>query len=478
MAFDSALRIVVDTRTGERSLRRFRGELQQTESRGKRTFDSLGKVALGFSGVIAGLGLGRIFTSAIKNAADYEAQMLSLDSVIRATGASAGFTAGQLEEQARALAFATLQSTEGVLSAQRVLLTFRSVTGDTFREAIGLSADLSTVFGTSMSQSATQLGKALEDPVRGITALRRSGVSFTESQKDTIQALVETNRQAEAQALILGELQRQVGGAAEGQAGGLAGAFDTLGQSVEEFGLAMTESLGQEGGLLVRYLDLVTRSVQNLEQALFPDDTLRAAQLWNDIEELQGRINEMEEGGVPSFRTRVYEGLKSELEEAEAEYQKLVDRREAQRKADAEAEQAAIDAEIERRKEAEREKAKLREEIAQKVHKEQAEARATAVAGITEQLQNELLALSLTERELLSHEMAVAGATSSERELALATFDASQKLRDQARAAEEAAEAQQDYERRLSTLKGRLDPVAEDFERFANSAALLRLALE
>lgn len=91
-----------------------------------------------------------------------------------------------------------------------------------------------------------QLGKALEDPVQGINALKRVGVTFTDSQKDMIAAMVETGDVAGAQALILETLERQVGGAGEAEAGGLTGATHHLksawGNLLEE--LARTPVVG------------------------------------------------------------------------------------------------------------------------------------------------------------------------------------------------------------------------------------------
>ena len=83
-----------------------------------------------------------------------------------------------------------------------------------------------------MRTAALQLGKALEEPEIGLSALRRVGVSFSEEQKEQIKVLSLTGRQAEAQSLILKALKEQVGGAGEGAAGGLAGAFDTLGDNI------------------------------------------------------------------------------------------------------------------------------------------------------------------------------------------------------------------------------------------------------
>ena len=98
--------------------------------------------------------------------------------------------------------------------------------------------------GTNLSSSAIMLGRALEDPEKGLTALTRTGTVFTDAQKDMVKQLVETGKLQEAQVLILKELEAQYGGTAEAAAKGYAGALDTLAQRQQEFLLAINDTLG------------------------------------------------------------------------------------------------------------------------------------------------------------------------------------------------------------------------------------------
>jgi len=82
----------------------------------------------------------------------------------------------------------------------------------------------------------------LQDPIRGVTALRRTGISFTASQLDTIKAMVESNRILDAQKLILGEVNKQVEGSAaaygttlEGQLQRARKAFDQVAEQLARF---------------------------------------------------------------------------------------------------------------------------------------------------------------------------------------------------------------------------------------------------
>ena len=164
-----------------------------------------------------------------------ESQTLKLEAILKATGNAAGQTASDIEELAVSIGKNTLASVQGARDAAGVLLTFKSITGETFGEVLKLSQDLAAVGFGSIQTAAVQLGKALEEPEIGLSALRRVGVSFTEAQKEQIKVLSLTGQQAKAQALIIKALKEQVGGAGEGAAGGLAGAFDTLGENITLF---------------------------------------------------------------------------------------------------------------------------------------------------------------------------------------------------------------------------------------------------
>ena len=182
-------------------------------------------------GTLAAVVLGKF----IKAGAKAESQFLKLNAILKATGNAAGQTATDIEVLAESIGKNTLASVQGARDAAGVLLTFKSITGETFGEVLKLSQDLAAVGFGSIQTAAIQLGKALEEPEIGLSSLRRVGVSFTEQQKEQIKVLSLTGQQAKAQALILKALRDQVGGAGEGAAGGLSGAFDTLAENVNLF---------------------------------------------------------------------------------------------------------------------------------------------------------------------------------------------------------------------------------------------------
>lgn len=169
----------------------------------------------------------------------------SSEALIRATGNAAGVTASQLEDEARAIALNTLASVDGIRQAQNILLTFNKIQGNVRSDAVGLSQDLAQVFGGTAASQATQLGKALQDPIKGITALTRVGVTFTDQQKEQIKTLQQSGDILSAQAIILNELKGQVGGvAAAVSSGTLAGGYDEFIQRLQETSRSIADSSG------------------------------------------------------------------------------------------------------------------------------------------------------------------------------------------------------------------------------------------
>jgi phage-related protein len=126
----------------------------------------------------------------------------------------------RLVSYAEATARATGIDTNSIKITQAKLLTFKELAasagelGGEFDRATQAAINLAAAGFGSAETNAVQLGKALQDPIKGLTALSRSGVTFTEVEKERIKTLVESNKVSEAQILILEAIETQVGGTA------------------------------------------------------------------------------------------------------------------------------------------------------------------------------------------------------------------------------------------------------------------------
>ncbi|WP_417255364.1 phage tail length tape measure family protein [Celeribacter halophilus] len=170
-----------------------------------------------------------------------EKAVAAVEAGLASMGDVAGYTSQQLQDMASELQNKSLYGDEEILQKVTAnLLTFGNVSDDVFARAQQASLDLSARLGQDLQSSTVMLGKALNDPVKGITALTRVGVAFTEQQKDQIKAMAEAGDVAGAQGLILDELNKQYAGQAEAlrnlPAGQIQAASMAIGDAMEKVG--------------------------------------------------------------------------------------------------------------------------------------------------------------------------------------------------------------------------------------------------
>jgi hypothetical protein len=151
---------------------------------------------------------------------------------IKSTGGVANVTESDIAGLAKRLSEMTGVEDDTVRSSSNLLLSFRNVRNEIgqgnqiFDEAqtaiLNISAAMAGAGGSdgvdSLKGATIQVGKALNDPIRGLTLLQRVGVAFTDQQKKQITTLVDDNNLLGAQRIVLGELRKEFGGAAVSQA--------------------------------------------------------------------------------------------------------------------------------------------------------------------------------------------------------------------------------------------------------------------
>lgn len=182
-----------------------------------------------------------VISSSIASFSESAKVTAQLDAVLRSTKGAAGLAKDELTAMASQLERTTTFSDEAILSAENMLLTFTKVGRDVFPQATQTILDMSTALGQDTKSSAIQLGKALNDPIEGITALRRVGVSFNEQQREQIATMVEAGDTMGAQKLILQELATEFGGSASAQAQTFQGRMEQLSNQVDN----MKERIGE-----------------------------------------------------------------------------------------------------------------------------------------------------------------------------------------------------------------------------------------
>jgi hypothetical protein len=209
----------------------------------------------------------------VKAFSESEDMIAQTNAVLKSTGGIAGVTADQVTKLATALQKTTKFSDEDVRSAENLLLTFTSIGKDIFPQATKTVLDMATALGEDTKSASIQLGKALQDPILGVTALRRVGVNFSEDQKNVIANLVETGQKAKAQQLILKELQTEFGGSAEAAGKTFAGSLAILKNNLND----VQEQLGQViVTRLTPFISKALEAVASVDWAAVIDRTINA----------------------------------------------------------------------------------------------------------------------------------------------------------------------------------------------------------
>lgn len=215
----------------------------------------LGMVA-GAAGVAA---LGAGLVSSVIAAGDAELAQADLQAVLTSTKGVAGLTADQLNLMASQLQDVTRFEDDTTLRGEAMLLTFTNIGKNVFPQATESMLDLATKMGMDVGSAAIMLGKALNDPIAGVTALRRVGVQLTDAQEAQIKSLVALGDAEGAQKIILQELQTEVGGAARAAGDTFVGKLDILknkfGDIQETIGGAMLPGLTALGDKLIEVLN-------------------------------------------------------------------------------------------------------------------------------------------------------------------------------------------------------------------------------
>lgn len=209
----------------------------------------VGEMAIGFGTGLVAVGalvgglkvLGGQLTGTITSFMESEKVTAQLNAVLKSTHGVAGVTAGEVERLSSTLQGLTGTSDEELTRAQALMLTFTAIGKDIFPQATEAALNLSTAFGQDLQSSTIQVAKALQDPIAGVTALRRVGVTLTDQQEVSIKTFMALGEVEKAQGVILAELETQVGGAARAFGETTSGKLKRFSEAIDN----MKERIGE-----------------------------------------------------------------------------------------------------------------------------------------------------------------------------------------------------------------------------------------
>lgn len=225
----------------------FTSKIKEADVAAKGLSFTMKDLAIMAGGAFAAIGIGNFLQSSVEAFNESDKAAAQLNATLQSTGFAAGLTKDALDAQAESLMRVSTFDDDAITGAQSLLLTFTNIKDAVFNDAIPAIADLATKMGTDLKGATMQVGKALQDPTQGMAALRRVGISFSESQQQVIKDMQDTGNLAGAQRMILAELNKEFGGSASAAAQTYSGQMQILshefGNVKEEIGAMVVKLL-------------------------------------------------------------------------------------------------------------------------------------------------------------------------------------------------------------------------------------------
>ncbi len=217
--------------------------------------------------------LNKTLGAAVRKYQEQQVAIAKLNQTLRSTGFAAGISSRELKGLASRLQKLTGIGDETILSMQGILLTFTQIKGDIFKDATKAILDVSVAMGQDLKQSAIQVGKALNDPRIGVSALSRVGIQFDDTQKKMIKNFADTNQIAKAQRIILNELEIQFGSTAEN--------LDSTSVAINRLSSSWGDFLEGGGGKLAPYFKGIANSISDVIENINETDESRMNEIFS-----------------------------------------------------------------------------------------------------------------------------------------------------------------------------------------------------
>jgi len=273
-----AINIPIVSEFSNAGLKKAQREFQRLEKTSQKVGFALKKAFVPFAlkkafvpatAALGGLAVaGAKMVAAGEKAATANARIEQIATSMGLFGAETEKVTGRLVDLANEQARLTGVDQNLIKESQALLLTFKDIAssadevGGAFDRATQLTLDMASAGFGSVTDNAKQLGKALNDPIAGLTALRRSGIQFTKAQQDQIRTLVESGNVLEAQTMILEEIENQVGGTAAATANSTDKMKVAFSQASESIGMALLPAVEALLPIVIKFADWASQNTE------------------------------------------------------------------------------------------------------------------------------------------------------------------------------------------------------------------------
>jgi hypothetical protein len=266
--------LVTAKNMASRVLGQVKGDVNGLSSAASKAGSNVGRnVGIATAAVAAGLAVQ--VKAGVDSLVELERVENLTEAALKSTGNAANQSVKGIRARAEALEGLTGVDDKVIQNAENLLLTFANISEKAFEPTLESAINLNAALGgddDSLQGVLLQVAKAVNDPVRGMTALRRSGVSFTEAQQKQVKALVEANDLMGAQAIVLGELDKQFGGAAEAANQGATRAQRRWADAVEDI----------QKSLATGFMPLIERVSEKMTQLVADPSFLPAVEKFGE----------------------------------------------------------------------------------------------------------------------------------------------------------------------------------------------------
>lgn len=253
-------------------VRRVSNEMRDLNSVAGRAGKGVGNAVLNLKrigiGAAAGVAVGGIaaIKSGLDSLAERENVIAGTEAAIKAQGKAAQVSAGQIRNWSEELERATGAAVDdkAIQAAATSLIRFGTIGEKEFKRTLAAATDLGAGMKTGPEAGAKLLGKAMSDPIKGMTALRKAGIVLSASEEARVKKLVKGNKVQEAQGVILAAVEKRYKGAAAASAGPYTRALNLLADASEDAKMALAEG----------FLPILTRVSERLSTALADPKTI------------------------------------------------------------------------------------------------------------------------------------------------------------------------------------------------------------
>lgn len=240
--------------------RRFQKGFRDAESTASRFAGGMKKVTGLIGGAFAGIAVTQVFKGFLDEGREAQKVGRQTAAVIKSTGGAAGLSAKGFENLAGKLSKYAAIDDEVIQGGENILATFTRIRAGgpdkVFERASMAALDMAASMGhgevtaDNLQAANLRLGKALNDPLKGMSALTKVGVTFSKQQREQIANFVEAGDTAKAQGVILDEVAREFGGSAGAAATGWDKFKVSLGNFQEFVGSALVPVIDRAGTFL------------------------------------------------------------------------------------------------------------------------------------------------------------------------------------------------------------------------------------